>query len=390
MHFRRQPAALRFGTALTLAALCAALVATPAAAAVNLEVVAGGFTRPLYVTHAGDDRLFVVEQGGLIKIINANGSVRSAPFLDVSARITDAGNEQGLLGLAFHPDYATNGLFYINYTRKRDGATVIAEYRRSAADANLADPPEVYARRVLRIDQPFANHNGGWMAFKGNLLYIAVGDGGGDPKNRAQNLKKLLGKILRINPLDPDGNGSRRYSNPQDNPFVGRPGRNEIWAYGLRNPWRCSHDRVEGRLWCADVGQNQYEEVNRTKTGKGLNFGWPVMEGRHCYNPPSGCDTSGKTLPIAEYAHSAFGGGNCSVTGGYVARRSGAALAGMYVFGDFCSGNIWVIDDDHPAGAALPTPTDTPRLISSFGEGNDGRLYLTDLSNGTVYYVSGT
>ena len=387
MTISSHSARFRLGSALILAGLLASLAAAPAAAAVSLEVHAEGFTNPLYVTHAGDDRLFVVEQGGLIRIINANGTVRSQPFLDVSGRITDTGNEQGLLGLAFHPDYASNGLFYINYTRRSDGATIVAEYEVSA-DENVADPTSY--RRVLLIGQPAANHNGGWMAFKGDQLYIATGDGGGSPKMRAQNLDKLLGKILRINPADPDGNGPRSYSNPKDNPFVGRSGRNEIWAYGLRNPWRCSFDRADGRLFCADVGQNEYEELNRSRTGRGVNYGWPVMEGRHCFSPSSGCNTSGKKLPIAEYSHSAFGGGHCAITGGYVARRSGVDLEGMYIFGDFCSGKIWTIDNDHPAGAVLPAPTDTPRLISSFGEGADGRIYLTDLANGTVYYVSGT
>ncbi|HSH21353.1 MAG TPA: PQQ-dependent sugar dehydrogenase, partial [Candidatus Caenarcaniphilales bacterium] len=241
-------------------------------------------------------------------------------------------------------------------------------------------------RRVLVIEQPFANHNGGWMAFKGNLLYIATGDGGGAPKMRAQNLDKLLGKILRINPLDPDGDGSRTYSVPSDNPFVGRAGRNEIWAYGLRNPWRCSFDRADGNLWCADVGQEKWEEINRAGNKGGINYGWPVMEGRHCFSPSSGCNTSGKRLPIAEYNHDS----GCSVTGGYVARKNEAILEGKYIFGDFCSGNIWVIDADHPAGAALPAPTATGRLISSFGEGNDGTIYLTDLNDGKVYRVNGT
>lgn len=381
----RRTALARLFVGVAALTLFAAALPGRAVGAVGLTELASGFDRPLYVTHAGDARLFVVERGGRVRIIDANGSVRATPFVDVSSRLTDAGSEQGLLGLAFHPSYATNRLFYINFTRASDGATVVAEMRRSATDPNRADPN--YFRRVLRIAQPFANHNGGWLSFRKKLLYIAVGDGGGDPKSRAQNLDLLLGKLLRINPLDPDGSGPRRYGVPSTNPYVGRSGRDEIWARGLRNPWRCSIDGIADRLWCADVGQNSWEEVNRARaTRGGLNYGWPVMEGRHCFRPPSGCDSSGKRLPIAEYSHAQ----GCSVTGGYVARRPGAALYGRYLFGDFCSGNIWTIRADHPAGTPLPAPTDTPRLISSFGEGYDGRLYLTDLSNGTVYRLDGS
>jgi len=367
----------------------------PAVAAVTLSAHATGFERPVYVTHAGDSRLFVVEQGGRIWVLN--GGTRSL-FLDVSARVVCCG-EQGLLGLAFHSNYASNRLFYVNYTRKSDGATVVGEMRRSAGDANRADPASSYFRRVMLIPQPQDNHNGGWIAFKPGTqqLYIAVGDGGGagDPNNNAQSTGTLLGKILRINPLDPDGGGPRSYKIPRSNPFVGRSGRDEIWSLGLRNPWRCSFDRANGKLWCADVGQGGYEEVNRSKTGKGVNYGWRLLEGFHHYSYPGRsrgtlCDSNCRTLPRAAYAHSAFGGGNCSVTGGYVARRSGVTHHGKYIFGDFCSGRIWVIGAGHTAGTALPSPTDTGRRISSFGEGADGRIYLTDLDNGTVYYVQGT
>lgn len=367
----------------------------PASANVALTAVADGFTRPLYVTHAFDARLFIVEQGGRIWVLH--GGNRTL-FLDISTRVSCCG-EQGLLGLAFHPGYATNRLFYVNYTRASDGATVVAEYRRSAGDPNLADPHSTYNRTVIVIAQPQANHNGGWIGFKPGKkqLYIAVGDGGGsgDPSNHAQNRQSLLGKILRINPLDPDGSGPRTYKIPKSNPYVGRTGRDEIWSRGLRNPWRCSFDRANGKLWCADVGQNRYEEVNRHKTGKGRNFGWRLLEGYHHFNYPGRtsntlCVSGCKRLPIAVYAHSAFGGGNCSVTGGYVSRRAGASHYGKYVFGDFCSGNVWLINANHSMGAALPAPTNTGRRISSFGEGHDGRIYLTDLNNGTVYYVEGT
>ncbi|HUG48654.1 MAG TPA: PQQ-dependent sugar dehydrogenase [Candidatus Limnocylindria bacterium] len=383
--------------AVVLAAAFFLLAGTPgpAAAAVTLSPHASGFERPIYVTHAGDSRLFVVEQGGRVWVIHAGGRTL---FLDIGSRLVCCG-EQGLLGLAFHPGYASNRLFYVNYTRKSDGATVIGEMRRSAGNANVADPASTYFRRVMLIPQPQSNHNGGWIGFKPGSpqLYIATGDGGGagDPGNRAQNLNSLLGKILRINPRDPDGNGPRTYKIPPSNPFTGRAGRDKIWAYGLRNPWRCSFDRGTGNLWCADVGQGDYEEINRSETGKGKNYGWRLLEGFRHFSYPgrtrgTPCTSNCRALPVAVYAHSAFGGGNCSVTGGYVSRRVGATHHGKYVFGDYCSGKVWLIDAGHTRGTPLAAPTDTGRRISSFGESFDGRIYLTDLSNGTVYYVEGT
>src|SRR5512141_1221983 len=220
------------------ALVCLALAALPGsalAAGLNLELVAGGFASPVFVTNAGDSRLFVLEQDGRIKIVGGG------TFLDITG-MTAKGGERGLLGLAFHPNYASNGLFYVDYTRKSDGDVVIAEFKRSRSDQNKANLAS--KRVVLVINEPYPNHNGGWLGFKGKYLYIATGDGGsgGDPGNRAQDLGKLLGKILRINPLDPDGSGPRRYSIPADNPFVGVAGKDAIWSYGLRNPWRCSFD----------------------------------------------------------------------------------------------------------------------------------------------------
>jgi len=370
------------------ASLVIAVAGAPAVAAagLSLALVEDGFASPLYVTNAGDARLFVVERGGRIKIVNGG------TFLDLSALVSQDGGERGLLGLAFHPGYATNGLFYVDYVRAGDGASVIAEYHVSAGDPDLADAAS--ARIVLTVAQPYGNHNGGWLGFKGANLYIGLGDGGdaGDPGKRAQNKKVLLGKILRINPLDPDGPGGRSYSIPAGNPYVGRAARDEIWSYGLRNPWRCSFDDATGKLWCGDVGQYKFEEIDRVKSGKATNFGWRLLEGRHYYKYPhrtSGnlCTKGCKKLPIAEYAHTAFGGGNCSVTGGYVSRRPGAQLAGQYVFGDYCSGRIWMIPATFPAGGVLPAPAlDTSYKISSFGQGSDGRLYVVDL-NGGVYLI---
>ena len=378
--------------ALTAAALTLSSFAVQPAGAASFTTtpVASGFTRPVFVTNAGDSRLFVVEQTGVIEIIHDDASVTT--FLDIRNLVLDSG-EQGLLGLAFHPNYASNGLFYVYYTPSGGGAEVLAEFRRSTGDPDQADPNS--ERILLDLPDPYTNHNGGWLGFKGQYLYISTGDGGngGDPRNRAQSLRQWWGKILRINPLDPDGAGPRRYSIPANNPYVGRSGRDEIWSYGLRNPWRCSFDNKTGRLWCGDVGQNAYEEIDRARTGRGINFGWHKLEGRHYYAWPGHtqgalCTSNCKHLPILEYPHVYIGnGGRCAVTGGYVSRRPGAALYGKYVFGDYCSGEIWVITAGFSASTPLPAPTvNTNYNISSFGQGADGRLYLVDL-NGTVYRV---
>jgi glucose/arabinose dehydrogenase len=367
--------------------------AIPAQAQAFMTQVGSGFDSPVFVTHAGDSRLFVVEQTGYIKIVGGG------TFLDIHAKISCCG-ERGLLGLAFHPDYNNAGAagyhrFYVDYTRG-DGSIVIAEYQRSAGDANAANPAS--ARTLLVIPHTVNdNHNAGWISFRpgGKTLYIAVGDGGGrgDPSNNAQNTSVLLGKILRIDPL---ASGSSAYTIPGNNPFVGVSGRDEIWAYGLRNPWRCSWDRSTSYLWCGDVGQANYEEIDRATSGKGKNFGWRLLEGYHYYNWPghaagTKCTSSCKTRPIAEYSHSAFGGGNCAITGGYVSRRSGAALYGKYIFGDYCSGRMWTISAGFAAGSALPAPVTTAGfLVSSFGEGSDGRIYVCDYGNGAIYRINGS
>lgn len=382
----------RLAAAVACLALGALSAGVPSALATSpsfsTTLVASGFTQPDYVTNAGDSRLFVVEQTGVIKIIHGDDSVTT--FLDLSSLVLDSG-EQGLLGLAFHPDYASNGLFYVYYTPSAGGAEVLAEFHRSAGDPDVADPNS--ERILLNLPDPYGNHNGGWLAFKGQYLYISTGDGGsgGDPQNRAQTLSRWWGKILRINPLDPAGPG--QYSIPSNNPYVGRSGRDEIWSYGLRNPWRCSFDTQTGRLWCGDVGQDAYEEIDRSRTGRAVNFGWHKLEGRHYY-AWSGhtrgdlCTSNCKRLPILEYPHDDIGnGGRCAVTGGYVSRRAGAALFGNYVFGDFCSGEIWVIPAGFTGSTPLPAPTvDTSYNISSFGQGADGRLYVVDL-NGAVYRI---
>jgi glucose/arabinose dehydrogenase len=340
------------------------------------------------VTHAGDEsgRLFVVEQTGKVRIIK-DGSLVSSPFIDLS-RSVSRGGEQGLLGLAFHPSYESNGRLYLSYT-DLNGTSVIREYRVST------NPDRVNGssgRTLLRVKQPYENHNGGHIVFgPDGLLYIGLGDGGsgGDPGNRAQSRSTLLGKLLRI-----DVNrrtGSLQYGIPATNPYVGRSGLDQIWAYGLRNPWRFSFDRATGDLWIGDVGQGSWEEVDRApatrgrNAGRALNFGWRVMEGAHCFRPSSGCVRTGKTLPLTEYGH---GGSRCSITGGYVYR--GAAypdLVGAYFFGDYCSGEIWYVDRGAARGVAPTRARDTGAQITSFGEDQAGELYLTD-AGGTVYRLT--
>jgi glucose/arabinose dehydrogenase len=309
--------------------------------------------------------------------------LQAEPFLDVASR-TSSGGERGLLGLAFSPSFTDDRRFFVNYTDP-GGNTVVAEYRVSADDPGRADPAS--ERVVLRIEQPYANHNGGGLAFgPDGLLWIGTGDGGsgGDPEGRAQRLDTLLGKFLRI---DPDPQDGAPYTVPADNPFVGRDGaRAEIWASGLRNPWRFSFDRATGDLWIGDVGQGAWEEIDvlRTGTAGGANLGWNVMEGSHCFEPAEGCDTDGLVLPVAEYDH----GQGCSVTGGVVYR--GAAipgLAGTYLFGDFCSGTIWGLDAaaGRPAARVLAA---TGLAIASFGEDEAGELYVADLSGGRVLRVA--
>jgi glucose/arabinose dehydrogenase len=333
-------AARRFSTLAALAtviglllvpgATTAAATATAAASVPGLHKIVDGLHQPDFLTTtgvAGDARLFVVERPGRIRILSRAGGTWhvTGTFLDLRARVGSSFEEQGLLGLAFAPDYATSGRFYVDYTNT-SGNTVIAEYRRATADR--ADPGS--RRKVLSVKQPFDNHNGGWLGFKGPDLYIALGDGGsgGDPGNRAQRLDTLLGKILRIDPRDPDGAGPRRFSIPADNPFVGEAGLDAIWAYGLRNPWRDAFDPPTGDLWIGDVGEEKYEEVDHAGTARGRNFGWHLLEGRHLY--PSGdlCTSDCKTLPVVEYPHSVSGADNCTVIGGYVSRRSGGPLSG--------------------------------------------------------------
>jgi hypothetical protein len=336
------------------------------------------------VTHArdGSGRLFVVEQPGRIRVLQP-GAAGATTFLDIRGRVRHD-NEQGLLGLAFHPQYATNGRFFVNFTRKSDGKMVVAEFR-------VSDDPDVAltaSTPILATEQPFTNHKGGAIEFgPDGYLYVALGDGGPgrDPDNRAQDPETLLGKILRLDVDDPPGGG--RYASPPTNPFAGGPGRDEIFALGFRNPYRFSFDRLTGELWVGDVGQAAREEI--AIVGLGENHGWRLWEGTRCTqlgpNPdpgdPDPCPTAGFTFPVLDYRSDDPSSPRCAVIGGYVYRGTAGTLpAGAYVYGDFCSGEVFVLQ----GGISAVALADTGLAISGFGEDEAGELLVTDL-NGTVF-----
>jgi glucose/arabinose dehydrogenase len=336
-------------------------------------LVAGEFSRPVDVQHAGDGsgRIFVVEQPGRIRIIQ-DGQVLETPFLDIQERVNDFGSEMGLLGLAFHPRYAEKGIFYINYTAE-NGDNTVARFQVSS-DPNVADPGS--ETKLLSVGDPFPNHNGGGLDFgPDGYLYIGFGDGGaaGDPFGNGQALDTLLGKVLRI-----DVDSGEPYAIPSDNPFAKGGGEPEIWNYGLRNPWRISFDRATGDFFIGDVGQGAWEEVDfiAAGSGGGQNFGWDHREGAHEY---AGGGPAGMIDPVAEYAHEES---RCSITGGYVYR--GLSLPewqGIYIYGDYCTGVIWGLIHSAETWQA-PILYDTDFSISSFGEDEAGELYLADLSGG--------
>ncbi len=383
----RPPQASTLARLLTALALLAGLpaVAEPPED-LELELALSGLDRAVVVTHAGDGtgRLFIVEKPG--RVLVWDGVAAPTTFLDIEGLVDDAGNEQGLLGLAFHPDYATNGFFYVNYTRDPGAGldrTVIARYSVSAGDPDLADPSS--ATTLLEIEQDFSNHNGGNILFgPDGYLYAGMGDGGGggDPNNRAQNLSSLLGKMLRIDVdsaargggVAPDCGLVGNYTIPADNPFVGATGCDEIWSYGLRNPWRFSFDRLTGDLLIGDVGQNAWEEIDFEPAGAGgLNYGWDCKEGSSNY--PGGSTCTGPLVdPILEYSH----GSGCSVTGGYRYRGSRiAGLGGTYLYADYCTGQIWFGTES--AGVWSSTEWQNTTLnVTSFGEDESGELYVID------------
>jgi glucose/arabinose dehydrogenase len=362
---------------------------------VRLEKI-GNFDQPVYVTQPpGDGRdLFVVQRTGRIEVVR-NGEPVARPFLDLGHQITSSGSEQGLLSLAFAPDYRKSGLFYVDYTDTA-GDTRVVEYRRSSSDPLVADPHS--AREVLGVDQPYPNHNGGLAVFgPDHLLYIGLGDGGseGDPARRGQDLSTLLGKILRIDPRPGEAPRGRRggqapghpYSVPDSNPFVGRPGtRPEIYSYGLRNPWRFSFDSATGALAIGDVGQTEFEEVDLVARGQGsgANFGWSAYEGFSRFNDDQQAPNA--VPPVFVYSHDV----GCSITGGYVVRdHTLPSLYGRYLYGDYCGGQLRSFTavpgrratDDRALGLQVPS-------LSSFGEDDAGHVYATSLT-GPVYRLVG-
>lgn len=335
-----------------------------------------GFTNPLDFQEPpdGTGRFFVVEQAGFIRVIES-GVLLTTPFLDLTGQV-ESGGEKGLLGLAFHPDFAQNRRFFVNYTRRSAGQlqTVVAEYVAALNNPNVAEPGETI---LLTVNQPFDNHNGGQLAFgPDGFLYIALGDGGsgGDPLGNGQNKETLLGALVRLDVDAPPPHV------PPDNPFVGTDGAEEIWAYGLRNPWRFSFDTMTDDLFLADVGQDRFEEVNLIT--RGGNYGWNIMEASSCFSPSAGCDTSGLILPIAEYGRAEGG----SVTGGYVYRGAMIpGLRGTYVFGDFISGRIWRLRRNTSGNWVRELMLETGFNISSFGRDQAGEIYVLDYSRGVVH-----
>ena len=352
----------------------------PSSFALNTRLVVDGLGSPVQFVDANDGtgRFFIVQKTGQV-LTYKDGAVLHDPFLDISGHVSGS-SEQGLLSIALHPKFKENGTFFIDYT-DRNGNSQIERWTVRKDNPDVADPNS--ATTILEQDQPYPNHNGGLLLFgPDGYLYIGFGDGGsgGDPDGNGQDLGVLLGKILRI---DVDHTvEDLPYAIPADNPYINRSdARSEIWAYGLRNPWRFSFDRETGDLYIADVGQGQYEEADFDPAGKGgLDFGWVIMEGPVCYEQDN-CDQSGLTMPFFSYTHAE---GGCSITGGYVYRGTAIpALTGAYLAGDYCSGLVWAVN---PETGKASAPVETKLSISSFAEDAEGELYLVDL-NGAIYKI---
>ncbi len=360
----------------------------PADLGLNLEVIVDSLTNPVDVASPGDGsgRLFVVEQAGRIRLVR-DGRLATRPFLDIRTRVA-SGGERGLLGLAFHPEFPANPRLFVDYT-DLNGDTVVSEFRLDPADGDVADPDS--ERVLIRIDQPYPNHNGGAVVFgPDGMLYVATGDGGsgGDPHHNGRRLDTLLAKILRI---DVDGRpaGDAPYRIPDDNPFADvADAMPEIWLTGLRNPWRIRFDDENGDLWIGDVGQGSWEEIDVAPAGTGgLDFGWNVMEGFHCFEPSTGCDEAGLTLPVAEYGHDL----GCAVIGGVVVRDPDQPLLdGFYLFSDSCSGNFWLLDAAANSGEEPVRTASTGRSISSIALDEDGTVLATDLASGQLLAITAT
>jgi glucose/arabinose dehydrogenase len=347
----------------------------------NLIPFANGVNRPVCITNAGDSRLFVVDQAGSVIIIDSAGNINPQPYLDIQDRVI-YGGEQGLLGLAFHPQYASNGFFYVNYTGNGD-STHISRFTVSSGNPDVAEAGSEF--RLMTIYQPYTNHNGGDIHFgPDGYLYIGMGDGGaaGDPGNRSQNLMEYLGKMLRI-----DVNQGSPYSIPPTNPFFNSlSALGEIWALGLRNPWRFSFDRLTGDMWIGDVGQGVFEEIDYqpASSSGGENYGWRCYEGNQEYNTTGCAAPSAFTFPVHTYPH----GSECSVTGGYVYRgNSSSPFYGHYFFADYCSDRIWTLQNVSGEWVSEEFGQFPGNNFSAFGEGADGQLYVAGLSSGSIYLV---
>ncbi|WP_415326711.1 PQQ-dependent sugar dehydrogenase [Chryseobacterium sp. MMS23-Vi53] len=347
---------------------------------ISLEEFATGFTAPVEITNANDSRLFVVQQNGIIRIVQPNGTINSTNFLNISSKIT-YGGERGLLGLAFHPQYSTNGYFFVYYN-DTSGNITVARYTRSS-NPDVADAST--EKIILNQPKPFDNHNGGSIHFDpSGYLWVVTGDGGsgGDPNNNAQNKNSLLGKMLRL-----DINSTGPYNIPPGNPFIGIDGADEIWAYGLRNAWKFNFDTVSGNAMIADVGQGQIEEINRVPiTQAGINFGWRCYEGNNAYNTTGCASQTTMTFPVAVYDHS---GGKCSITGGYIYRGTAyPALQGKYIFADYCSTQIGILNSDN---SITWTSAFSGNNFSTFGINNQNDLFVAAVNNGKIFKVtSGT
>jgi hypothetical protein len=365
------------------------LAASPASSAIQLDDAFPNltFVRPVDIqaAHDGTGRLFVVEKPGVISVMpNHPGVTFKGTFLDIQDRVDEGGSEEGLLGLAFHPEYPDSPYFYVSYTAASPNRTVISRFEVSDADPDSADAGSEFV--VLEVAQPYSNHNGGQLAFgTDGLLYIGLGDGGssGDPLENAQNLQVLLGKMLRI---DVDTrSGILHYGIPPDNPYVGNPNgyREEIYALGFRNPWRYSFDVATGWLWLGDVGQGSWEEIDIVE--KGGNYGWDNMEGKHCYEPLTGCNTVGMVLPIHEYDHSL---GRRAITGGFVYRGTlNYDLEGLYIYADYASGTLYSLEYDGTGPAVETLLLDTTKSISTFGIDEGYELYLASYVEGKILRV---
>ncbi|MBI2867360.1 MAG: PQQ-dependent sugar dehydrogenase [Chloroflexi bacterium] len=329
-------------------------------------------------------RLFAVVRPGQIFAFPNDPAASSATiFLDIRSKVATGGQEEGLLGLAFDSDYPRNGYFYVYYSVSPPRRSVLSRFSVRRDDPERAEPTSELV--LMEIPQPFANHNGGGLLFgPDGMLYLGLGDGGSarDPSGNGQNLSTLLGSLLRIDVRN--ASAQQPYAIPPDNPFVGRAGaRAEIWAYGLRNPWRFSFDKATGQLWVADVGQDRYEEINVVRQGG--NYGWNVMEGAHCFPETRSCDRSGLALPVFEYDHSR----GCSITGGYVYRgKRLPTLQGAYIYSDYCSGRVWALRHDGARVTEQRELVDSPNQISSFGEDADGELYLLSFGDGRIYRLT--